>query len=455
MSAGAALRSAAVTMAAVIVTLGVAIAIDPEPGLAVFGMLLAITLSGSELERDLRGRLEAGLALPVVSLAGAGVGVLLATAPWIGASLFTVAVAGSVLLRRFGALGRRLGGLVALPFTALLVAPVHSERLGPLAGALAAVVVGLVAWAAVTALQLAAVRLGILPRPMSGAPEPAAGAGALRPDATTRLSLQMLAAVGGAFAIGFLAFPDRWSWVVISALTVTLGNTGRADVADKAVQRVVGAGLGSVLALGVLLLPHPDTWVGIAVVLAALFAGLVLRPFGYVWWSLALTVALAVAQSFSTGPFSLPERWAEIVVGGVLAVVVAFVLLPVPSEAVVRRRIGDVLEAASAWLALVAPGGGAPDRDAEGARVAERALRSALARLDRAARPFDDARRWLPARWRPRAVGWVATTRAIAGALLETPRAAARRPLGEARRSLRTPVELQGALEGVLAAARP
>ena len=452
---GASGRAAAVTMVAVAVTAAVAVWIDPEPGPAVFGMLLAIALSRSQLERDLRGRLEAGIALPVVSLVGVGVGFALVTATWLGAILFTLGVTASVYLRRFGELPRRIGGLVALPFVALLIAPVHSERLGPWLGAVAALGIGVVAWLAVTLSQLAAMRLGLLPRsrpvPREGEEPPRAGS--LRPSATTRLALQMAVTVAGAFALGLWLFPDRWSWVVITALTVTLGNVGRVDVADKAVQRVVGAGAGSLLALLPLLLPHLPAWAAFVLVLVALFAGLVLRPFGYLWWSLAITIALALAQSFATGPFSLLERWEEIVVGGVLAVAIAFLLLPVPSESVLRRRLADALGALSDWLAVAAPGRPADPGDAEPGD-AEHRVRAALARLDRTARPYDDMARWLPRAWRPRAVGWLAATRGASASLLSTPRAAARRPLGDARRALREPAELQAALDAVVAAGR-
>jgi hypothetical protein len=457
------LRSAVVTMAAVLVTLAVALLLDPEPGPAIFGMLLAISLSRSQLERDTRGRLEAGLVLPVVALVGAGTGALLVTVPWVGAAVFTLAVTASVYLRRFGELGRRIGGVIALPFTALLVAPVHSARLGPALSVVVTIVIGLVAWGAVTLLQLGAMRVGLLPAPpratapaaRANAPETAVrrttprGQGH-RVDATTRLALQMLLAVGAAFVIGFLLFPDRWSWIVLTALLVTIGNAGRADVTHKAVQRVVGAGAGSLLALLPLLLPHPPVWLGLVLVVVALFAGLVLRPFGYVWWTLTVTVALALTQSFTAGRFSLFERWGEIALGAVLAVAIAWVVLPVRSEGTVRRRIADALAATSDWLAAVTDRSGAEPEDVV---PLEHRTRLALARLERVAPPFDAATRWLPASWRPRTCGWLDTARTAMRLLLDHPRAAARRPLGLARRALRTPDELQPALDALLAAA--
>ncbi|MFT4212103.1 MAG: FUSC family protein [Microbacterium sp.] len=438
---------AAVTMIAVLVTVAAAVLIDPEPGLAVFGTLLAISLSSSQLERDLRGRLEAGVALPAIALLGAAVGFALSTAPFVGAAAFCLAGAASVYCRRFGERGRRLGGLLVLPFAALLVAPVHSDRLSGWAAAACATVVGLVAWAAVTVFQLTAVRVGVLPRVVTAVVVQPAPPSSSRPDATTRLAVQMLVTLAIAFAVGFLGFGDRWAWVVITALTVTVGNTGRADVADKALQRVVGAGAGSIVALVVVLVPASGPGLEIVAALVVLFAGLVLRHISYVWWAFAVTVVLAVAQGLTTGPFPLGERWEEIVVGGIIAVVVAALVLPVPSEASVRRAIADVLAALSDWL-TVAAGEEGSGRDEAALRV-----RTALRALDRRARPFDGPVRWLPASWRPRAVGWVDRSREATALLLAAPDPRARRALGDARRAIREPGGLQAALDEVVVVA--
>ncbi len=223
----AAVRSAVVTMAAVVLTLGVALALDPGPGPAVFAMLLAISLSRSQLERDLRGRLEAGIAMPLVSLIGLGVGALLTSAPVVGAAIFSAVLAfpscSDASARSCGVWGADRPAVHDTPHRTSVrprARPALERRL--------ALVIGVVAWGAVTVLQLIAIRLGALPR------QPAGGSGSgashtwgrMRPDATIRLTVQMLVTVGAAFAVGFVFFADRWSWVVITALTVTLGNMG-------------------------------------------------------------------------------------------------------------------------------------------------------------------------------------------------------------------------------------
>ncbi|MBN9181036.1 MAG: FUSC family protein, partial [Microbacterium sp.] len=165
----------------------------------------------------------------------------------------------------------------------------------------------------------------------------------------------------------------------------------------------------------------------------------------------AVTVVLALAQSVTAGRFSLLERWEEIALGAVIAVAVAWLLLPVRSESTVRRRLADLLSATADWLEIVTAPERAPDAgdaDAPRARVDV-----ALARVTRVAAPFDAARRWLPPSWRPRACGWLDTARSAVALLLDRPRIGARRPLGTARRSLRAPDELQAALDALLEAA--
>lgn len=434
------LRQGAATVVAMVVTVAGAWLIDPEPALAVFGALLAISLSRSQLERTFRERIEAAVALPVIALAGAGIGALLTALPWVGALVFTSALTASVALRQWGATARRVGALIALPFTVLLVAPVRSVRLEPGEVLAATIAVGLLAWVAVAVVQLLGRRVGWLTPAIARASAPGSPRARQRLSATNRLAAQMFVALGGAFVVGFVFFSDRWAWVVLSALVVTLGNAGRADVAHKAVHRVVGAGAGSVVALLVAVSAPPAAGV-IVIGGAALLVGIMLRPFGYGWWAMSITVALAVVQSFTAGDFSLLQRWEEIIIGAGLAVLVAWFVLPVRSSDVVRRRIGGVLAQLAASVAESDAASGGAD------------MRGALSALDRAAEPFDALRR-LPARWRPRACGWIDATRQVVPALASRPASSLRSPLADARRAARDPAALGGALERLLAAVR-
>jgi len=442
------LAQAAVTMLAVLATISVCLLIAPEPGPAVLGALLCLTLSRSQLERDWRGRLEAGIALPVIGLISAGVGLLLLDLRVVGAIVYVVGMFLSIFLRRFGPVPRRIGSLLALPFIALLVAPnpVPSTIQGPFA-VLVPALVAVVAFAFVTLFQVAAIGIRLLPQPLPAPPEAARPDGPTTPqprpilDATTRLALQMALSLALAFTIGFLFFSDRWAWIVLTVVVVAVGNAGRADVLYKGIQRVVGAGIGTVVALLGLTVPTiggPDLPTVIAL-LVIVFVALVLRPFGYLWWALFFTLALTLLQSFASerpgglGPL-LGERLEEILLGTALALLIAWFVLPLRSENTVRRRIADVLAALQNRLA---------DQTAETAldlAVAEKAL-------DRVSPPYDAWRRWFRRSTRPRAALWIATTRESVALGRDGGGPAARIALGETRRAVRDPDALQTALE--------
>lgn len=447
------LAQAVVTMLAILATIAVCLLIAPEPGPAVLGAMLCLTLSRSQLERDGRGRLEAGIALPFIGLLSAGVGLLLRDLPIVGAIVYVLGMFLSIYLRRFGQVPRRIGALLAIPFVALLVAPnpVPSTLHGALA-VLAPALVAVVAFAFVTLFQVAAIGIRMLPRP--GPDEP----GAARPDtstspkprvildATTRLALQMALSLATGFAIGFVFFPSRWAWIVLTVVVVAVGNAGRADVLYKGIQRVLGAALGTVIALLGLTLPAlggPNLPTAIAL-LAIVFVAVFLRPFGYLWWALFFTLALTLLQSFGSerpaevGPL-LGERLEEILLGTALALVVAWFVLPLRSENTVRRRIGMVLAALQTRLV-------------EQTLETARALADAEKDLARVAAPYNAWRRFFRRSTRPRAALWIATTRESVALGRDGGSVAARSALGEARRSLRDPDRLQAALDKLRAA---
>ena len=105
----AALREACVTMLAAILTLACAQLLAPGVASAVLAVVLCISLSRSQLDHDVRGRIEAAIVLPLVGLATIGVGLLLQRMPWVGACVFVAGMFVSIWLRRFGAWARRAG----------------------------------------------------------------------------------------------------------------------------------------------------------------------------------------------------------------------------------------------------------------------------------------------------------------------------------------------------------
>ncbi|HEY0180752.1 MAG TPA: FUSC family protein [Dokdonella sp.] len=443
-----ALREAIVAMLAALAALACTLAIAPGRGPAVLAVVLAISLSRSHLDHDRRQRLESALALPVVGLAAVGVGALLRHAPWIGAAVFVAGLFASIWLRRFGATARRLGSLIALPFVTLLVVPhVAGASPGPVPPALLPIVVALLALFWVGALHALAWKIGVLPRPRSADVAPARErrdaerTGGLKPDAATRMALQMAVGLAAAFVVGYVGFGERWAWIVLTAYIVQSGNRGRLDVAYKSVLRVVGAAAGTVLALAA------DVHVGAhdagtaALILVALFLGVWLRPITYVAWALFVTVALALLQGFADEPPShvLPLRLEEIVIGALIGVAAAWYVLPVRSTGVLRRRLADALAALSAALDPAAP-----VRSSSAFAAAVDAL-VPLAPAFRAARLV--TRRWRavqPADW----IDAVVASRTRAIALIERGGAPAdvRRAVGAARKALLEPATLTTAL---------
>jgi uncharacterized membrane protein YccC len=245
-----------------------------------------------------------------------------------------------------------------------------------------------------------------------------------------------------AFVVGLLFFGDRWAWIVLTVVVVTVGNAGRADVLYKGLQRFGGAAVGTLLALApVATLVAPS--VGAVVLLVAIvFVAVLLREFGYVWWALFFTLALSILQGFAGGPdggggpFLLGERLEEILLGSVLALLVAWFLLPVRSEGTIRRRLGAVLAALQERMAV---------QDDETAH----ALGGALADLAKVSKPYDAWRRVFRRSRRPRAARWIATARECVELGRDGADPEARRLLGSARRALREPDALQPALDAL------
>jgi hypothetical protein len=440
-----ALREACVTMLAAIATLLCALAIAPGPGPAVLAVVLCLSLSRSHLDRDLRGRIEAAIALPVVGLVAVGVGILLHRMPWLGAAVFVAGMFVSIWLRRFGALARRAGSLIALPFVVLLTTPhIRATAASAIPAPLVPVLIALLALLWVSALHALARRARFLPPPRAmehPVRMPERGS-SMRPVASTRMAIQMAVALTVSFVVGYVFFAERWAWIVLTAFIVISGNRGRLDVVYKSVLRVLGAAAGTVIAVVFALHIGSRDMTTVALILAAIFLGVWLRPLGYAWWALFVTLALALLQGFSgsSAPLILWPRLEEIVIGAVIGIASAWFVLPVRSTAVLRRRLADALAALADALDPAQPGRTSAGFVAAVARVEQLAPAFRASRM--ATRRFQA---WQPADW----VDALLACRDPAVALIrkgDTP-GAVRRAVGAARRSMREPGELLAALE--------
>lgn len=442
------LAEATATMLAAIATLACVLAIDPEPGPAMLAVVLCVALSRRQRDDDAAARWKSALALPVVGLAAAGISVLLLRMPWTGALVFTAGIALSIWLRKFGATARRAASFIALPFVVILTTPyAPPTRIDPRFAVLIPVIVALLALAWVGLFHALGRLVHAFPRAQAEAHErePASRESSressLRPDATTRLAIQMACAIGVSFVIGYTFFPERWSWIVLTAFIVSSGNRGRLDVAYKSVLRVLGAAVGTVAAVLFSSRLGAHDAATVAMMLVAVFLGLWLRPFGYAWWALFVTLALALLQGFAgvAAPHVLWPRLEEIVIGAIIGVASAWFVLPVRSTAVLRRRIADALATLSDAL-----------DPAQSSRAPEPFL-AAVARVEQIAPAFRASRRMTRRFFARHPADWIdalSACRAPALAIIEageTP-PSGRRAVGAARKAVREPEHLLAAL---------
>ena len=440
-----ALLQAITTMLAAIATLLCVLAISSEPGAGVLAVVLCLSLSRSQLDRDRRGRIEAFFVLPAVGLAAAGIGLLLHRFPIVGATVFTAGMFVSIWLRRFGPMARRAGSLIALPFVTLLTVPYIPHRHpGLVPPILLPILIALLALFWVNVVHLLAQAIGWL-KPVTSQsiahPAPPAES-SLRPIASTRMAIQMALALALAFAIGYTVFPHHWAWVVLTAFIVNSGNRGRLDVAYKSVQRVLGAAAGTIGAGLISIHLGIDRHAMVVLMLASVFLGVWLRPISYGWWALFITVVLALLQDFVGVPEShmLWARLEEIAVGAVIGVSVAWFVLPVRSTGILRRRIADALAALATALDRQQPTH-APD-----------AFFAALHAVEQVAPAFRASRHLARHVRKDRPAEWIAVLLACrepAGKLIEQGNAsvAVYQALGNARRSMREPQTILPALQ--------
>jgi len=442
-----ALPQAVLTLLAMLGTLACTQWLEPGAASAVLGVVLSLSMARSHLAGSPRGRLEALLALPVVSLASVGVGALLRDAPWAGATLFVGLMSLSIWMRRFGPLALRAGSLIALPLVTLLVVPRLPQQGGGAASrVLMPVGIAVTALVWVTVAEAFGRRLGWLAaqdaEAIDGDAHRAQPASTLRPAPHSRMALQMGAALAAAFVIGRAFFPSHWSWIVLTAFIVNSGNRGRQDVLHKSALRIGGAAGGTIAAL-VLADAAPVHGAAAAMpILACVFLGVWLRPLGYGWWALFVTLALALLQGLQPqAPLSLLlQRLVEIGIGAALGLAAAWFVFPIRSTDVLRRRVADALAAMA---------------EAMDPQVAERRparVAAAIARVEQL-RPSFHARHLALRRWQPlQPVDWIdalVACREPAVALVErgaTP-AAARKAIGAARKAMREPAEIMAALE--------
>lgn len=413
-----------------------------------------------------RARALALVLLVLVTAAASQVGRLMFDHPNVGDALFTVVPALAIWVRRFGPRVAAAGTLMTMPFIAVLVTPLPLPP-GPAASWWGAVV-AVIAFGWVTLLTAVATRTGFVtaeppppeePTPSSSvsssSSSPAATTTTARLRASTRMALQMGVAVGAAFVVGRIFYPDHWAWLVLTAFIVGSGNRGRGDVIYKGLLRLAGAAASTAAATALSGAFGPGDKATVAIILAILSVAIWLRTFSYAYWAAGVTAALSLLYGYfgQTGTELIRDRLGGIAVGAAIAIAASWLIMPVNSTQVLRRRAADVLPILKDLAAAEA---------AEPADISALQARfgHALARVNQVARPLELHRALTRRRSGPAGSGpahpadAVNIIRGCADAVrrLGTDQAAARGELSRARADLATVLR---ATKPVRPAARP
>ncbi|MFC4242082.1 FUSC family protein [Gryllotalpicola reticulitermitis] len=326
--------------------------------LCISGVIIALSIVRSDERRSAAGagggeRMPAWalwlarLAMvPLVALLGTVLGRLVPDDPELGFALIGVPLVLAIWVRRFGPVWTRLGSLWSFPFIASLVTPAAAitRGAGVWWGALAALIA--VAWGSVLGwLVSASAAAAPTGERAALATRGRPAAGSRRLAASDRMAIHLAISLAAAILLGWWLLPAHLGWLVLTAFIVNSGNRGRADVVYKGVQRLVGAGVGTILATAVGTLFDPGDSGALVAMFVVLGIGALLRPASYAWWAAAMTGALALLYGYlgEGGVSFLGERLLAILIGGAVAIAASYFVVPVRSIDVVRRRTADLL----------------------------------------------------------------------------------------------------------------
>jgi hypothetical protein len=352
------LRTTAVTMGTVLGTYAWSLLVEHLAGLRVDSVVQAVVVASAlgRVQRafDRTDRLVACAVLPCAAAGGTELGTLIQQHPNVGDAVFVLGVAGAIWIRRFGTRATRAGTLVVLPLVAVLVVP---------AGVVPAAGHERTGWAALTALfavvwgtllTWTSHRTGFLHTPPAAwvVKTPPTARGGL--SASTRMALQMAAALTVAFVVGRNVWPDHWAWVVLTAFLVCSGARSRGDVLVKGAWRTAGAAVGTLVASAVSGSFGPRSDAAVVVIFVVLAVATWLRELSYAYWAACVTAVLSLLYDwFGQSPGDLLHtRLAGIAVGAVIGLAASWLVLPIRTGAVARARtaaalagLGELLEA--------------------------------------------------------------------------------------------------------------
>lgn len=345
-----------VVMAATLSVWGLSLLIETyrhqHVDIVVLAVAVTVTLAHTELEQPSSPSWLPLVVLPAVAAAASCIGEWIARDKHYGDALFAIALAAFIWIRRLGTAWTKAGTLASLPFIAALVTPFTPQPQAERAGWSASIglAAALVALPALAASQ----RLRVVPtRPVVARPQTTTGE--RRVVSSTRMAVQMGAAVALGFVIGRNVNPSHWQWPVLTAYIVVSGNQGRGDVIYKSIQRGIGAAFGTVAASLLSGQFGTGNKTAVALIFVVLWIAVLLRRHSYAYWAGSITAALALVYGyFGDGGITILEQRLEgIGLGAVAGALAAWYLLPIRTTDVLRKRTGELIGALSTLLTCI------------------------------------------------------------------------------------------------------
>jgi hypothetical protein len=345
-------RRALIAMTATLGTFGCCLVlrnVSHQPlTVVILGVVLSLSLSRQPARAGCRHQLVRLAAVPLIAVGAESIGRLLLDDINLGATLFIIAMTATMWLRQFGPEVSQVARVLALPITSILVVPGIGLQSGGHTVWWQALV-ALVALAWVVGTQFLAVRLQFLPADRPGRVAPTTTqARSSRLNGHTRMAVQLAIALTAAFIIGRIFFPQHWNWTVLTATIVCGGGPGRGDVVMKGISRLVGAGVGTVVAAWVATLFPGHAEGAVILIFVLLFVATWWREAHYAVWAASVTCVMALLNTYLGTPNTislLGTRLEAIVAGAVCATIVCATVLPITTTAMVRRRRGAALQA--------------------------------------------------------------------------------------------------------------
>jgi uncharacterized membrane protein YccC len=207
-----------------------------------------------------------------------------------------------------------------------------------------------------------------------------------RPAPLTASAIQTAIATAIVLPLSYTLDPQRYYWGVIGVVIIGAGVATSHEQGRKLVKRGVGTVLGAVIGIALHHLigsAQADPWGTLAVIVVAMSMGAYFITVNYAAFVTCLVITLVQLYALTavTAPgglgILLAYRLGENLLGAAVGLLVALLVLPVPTGAVIRTGLHGYLQALSSFAANLGTHLADPDTDVR-LRADSRALDHAL-----------------------------------------------------------------------------